>query len=299
MEHAGAIFYNAPALLLDESASQAQLLARASLIAHETAHMWFGDLVTMRWFDDVWMKEVFANFFAAKIVNPAFPELEPRSALPARALSRRLRGGPHGGHAPDPAAARQPGRSRFALRRHHLPEGADRDAAARAHAGRGRVPRRGARVPGARMRSRNASWTDLVALLDRRTPTDLAAWSRVWVEEPGRPIVDTALVLDGAGRIESAVAPPIRPGHEWIARGRRHSTCRWPPRPARRSASPSCWTGPRSTLARRQDSPRLAMCCRPAADWGMGSSGSTRRVVRRSSPTCTPCPMPWREARRS
>ena len=52
-----------------------RLLGRASLIAHETAHMWFGDLVTMRWFDDVWMKEVFANFFAAKIVNPSFPEV--------------------------------------------------------------------------------------------------------------------------------------------------------------------------------------------------------------------------------
>ena len=35
--------------------------------------MWFGDLVTMQWFNDVWMKEVFANHMAAKIVNPAFP----------------------------------------------------------------------------------------------------------------------------------------------------------------------------------------------------------------------------------
>ena len=35
--------------------------------------MWFGDLVTMRWFNDVWMKEVFANLMAEKIVNPAFP----------------------------------------------------------------------------------------------------------------------------------------------------------------------------------------------------------------------------------
>ena len=51
------------------------MLGRASLIAHETAHMWFGDLVTMRWFNDVWMKEVFANFMAAKIVNPAFPKV--------------------------------------------------------------------------------------------------------------------------------------------------------------------------------------------------------------------------------
>ena len=73
MEHAGKILYNASGLLLDESATQNQLLGRASTISHETAHMWFGDLVTMRWFNDVWMKEVFANFLAAKIVNPSFP----------------------------------------------------------------------------------------------------------------------------------------------------------------------------------------------------------------------------------
>src|SRR6185503_18218790 len=75
MEHPGAIFYSASGLLLDESATENQILNRASVIAHETSHMWFGDLVTMQWFNDVWMKEVFANFMAAKIVNPAFPKL--------------------------------------------------------------------------------------------------------------------------------------------------------------------------------------------------------------------------------
>ena len=75
MEHPGAIFYNASTLLLDESATQNQLLGRANTISHETSHMWFGDLVTMRWFNDVWMKEVMANFLAAKIVNPSFPEI--------------------------------------------------------------------------------------------------------------------------------------------------------------------------------------------------------------------------------
>src|SRR3989304_4799107 len=71
----GRLFYPGEGLLLDESATQNQILGRASVIAHETAHMWFGDLVTMRWFNDVWMKEVFANFMAAKIVNPSFPEI--------------------------------------------------------------------------------------------------------------------------------------------------------------------------------------------------------------------------------
>ena len=75
MEHPGAILYNAASLLLDESATENQMLGRATTIAHETAHMWFGDLVTMRWFNDVWMKEVFASFLAAKIVNPQYPKV--------------------------------------------------------------------------------------------------------------------------------------------------------------------------------------------------------------------------------
>ncbi|MBL7875813.1 MAG: peptidase M1, partial [Cyclobacteriaceae bacterium] len=76
MEHPGSIFYNESSLFLDENASVNRRMGRASLIAHETAHMWFGDLVTMDWFNDVWMKEVFANFMAAKIVQPSFPEID-------------------------------------------------------------------------------------------------------------------------------------------------------------------------------------------------------------------------------
>ncbi len=74
MEHVGAIQYRASSLFLDNGATRDQKLSRASLIAHETAHMWFGDLVTMRWFDDVWMKEVFANFMADKITQVSMPD---------------------------------------------------------------------------------------------------------------------------------------------------------------------------------------------------------------------------------
>jgi aminopeptidase N len=68
MEHVGAIQYRASSLFLDKNATQNRKLSRAKLIGHETSHMWFGDLVTMRWFNDVWMKEVFANFMADKIM---------------------------------------------------------------------------------------------------------------------------------------------------------------------------------------------------------------------------------------
>ena len=73
MEHVGAIQYRESTLFLDNAATNSEKLNRGKLIAHETAHMWFGDLVTMKWFNDVWMKEVFANFMADKIMNPAFP----------------------------------------------------------------------------------------------------------------------------------------------------------------------------------------------------------------------------------
>ena len=76
MEHPGSIFYKASSLFLEENATINQELGRARLIAHEVSHMWFGNLVTMEWFDDVWLKEVFANFFASKIVNPAYPEFD-------------------------------------------------------------------------------------------------------------------------------------------------------------------------------------------------------------------------------
>lgn len=69
MEHVGAIDYKASSLFLDAGATRDQENSRANVISHETSHMWFGDLVTMQWFNDVWMKEVFANFMADKITQ--------------------------------------------------------------------------------------------------------------------------------------------------------------------------------------------------------------------------------------
>ena len=186
MEHAGAILYNAPGLLLDESATQNQLLGRASVIAHETAHMWFGDLVTMRWFTDVWMKEVFANFMAAKIVNPSFPDVNHElrfllSHYPAAYEIDRTAGA---------NPIRQPlsnlneaGQLYGAIIYQKAPimmrqlemlvgETAFRD---------------GLRQYLKQHAFGNATWTDLIRILDAKTPQDLGAWSRAWVEERGRP----------------------------------------------------------------------------------------------------------------
>jgi len=67
MEHPGAIFYNEDRFIFRERPTLTQRLGRTATIYHEVAHQWFGDLVTMRWFDDLWLKEGFATYMAAKM----------------------------------------------------------------------------------------------------------------------------------------------------------------------------------------------------------------------------------------
>lgn len=199
MEHAGIIAYTDSSLLLDEAASKSEFLNRAHVIAHEVAHAWFGNLVTMAWFEDVWTKEVFANFVAAKIVTPSFPEMnhELRFFLdhyPGAYDEDRTRGA---------GAVRQPLanladagslytaiiylKAPIAMRQLEelLGETNFRDGVRdylRAHA------------------FGNATWTDLLKALAPRAPIDLARWSAVWIDAPGRPTVISQLI-EKNGRI--------------------------------------------------------------------------------------------------
>jgi aminopeptidase N len=199
MEHPGAVFYNAPRLLLDESATQNDRLERASVISHETSHMWFGDLVTMTWFTDVWMKEVFANFIAAKIVNPSFPEVnhdlrflhahypsayDVDRTAGTNAIRQRLDNLKDAGTLYGAIIYQK---APIVMRQLETLMGAD-------------ALRDGLREYLRANRFGNASWPDLIALLDARTPADLSTWSHTWIEERGRPIVGTELAVAN-GRI--------------------------------------------------------------------------------------------------
>jgi len=220
MEHPGAIFYDAPALLLDESATQNQLLKRATTISHETSHMWFGDLVTMRWFNDVWMKEVMAEFMAAKIVNPSFPDInhDLRFLLSYYPSAYRV----------DRTAGANPIRQRLA----------NLDEAGRLYGaiiydkapvvvrqlemilGEQRF-RDGMRDYLKRYSFANATWLDLVRLLGARTPENLAVWSHAWVDLRGRPELTTRLHFGPDDKISSfrlTQRDPLRRGVLWPQR---------------------------------------------------------------------------------
>src|SRR5438128_309338 len=75
MENAGAVFFRETLLLLDPAtASLTERKRAAEVIAHELAHMWYGDLVTMAWWDDLWLNEAFATWMAYRVVADWRPE---------------------------------------------------------------------------------------------------------------------------------------------------------------------------------------------------------------------------------
>ncbi|HEX8890525.1 MAG TPA: M1 family aminopeptidase, partial [Pyrinomonadaceae bacterium] len=76
MEHAGSTFLREDRVLFPSDPTANDYAARAELICHEAAHQWFGDLVTMRWFDDLWLKEGFATFMAYKAIEKILPQYQ-------------------------------------------------------------------------------------------------------------------------------------------------------------------------------------------------------------------------------
>jgi len=198
MEHIGNIFYNADQMFLDATATKKQKLRRASLIAHETAHMWFGNLVTMKWFNDVWLKEVFANFMAAKIVHPSFTDINHDLNFLVRhhpsAYSEDRTGGTY------PIQQKLDNlRNAGTLYGRIIYEKAP-IVMRQLEAMIGQTQMRdGLREYLNKYRYDNAGWDDLIEILDRESELDLRQWSNAWVKEAGTPELSSQ-IGDDQGR---------------------------------------------------------------------------------------------------
>ena len=216
MEHVGAIQYRANSLFLEDNATQNQKLGRAGLISHETSHMWFGDYVTMKWFDDVWLKEVFAGFMSDKIIRPSFPDINhelkfllghyPASyeidrSLGANPIGQKLdnmknAGTLYGGIIYNKAP--------IVMR--HLEELTGEDNL-----------QKGLQEYLKTYAYSDATWDQLIQILDKRIDLDLEKWSNIWVKEAGMPNIKTSIEVmdDQIKNIQLTQSDPFEQGRIW------------------------------------------------------------------------------------
>lgn len=214
MEHTGATLYNDAALFLGAHPTPDEVLSRAQVIAHETAHMWFGDLVTMEWFDDVWTKEVFANYFEARMTEPLFPQVNHRLERLRRVVVSAMSEDRTMGTTP----IKQPlGNLNDAglvysniiydkapVMLEKLVEIMGEDAF-----------REGVRDYLHRFSYGNATWEGLIDIFDSKCRADLRAFSNAWVHERGMPHI--SFLLDGQNLVVRQ-SDPLGRGLVWPQR---------------------------------------------------------------------------------
>jgi len=178
------------------------LAARAELICHEAAHQWFGDLVTMRWFDDLWLKEGFAEFMAHKTIEAVMPEYNAwkffyQRTKPLAYLTDATKGTtPIFQEIPNLSAAKSAygnivyRKAPSMLRQAEVFLEPDKFQSAvqtflKEHA------------------YSNAEWNDLVRAFERTSKQELDAWAASWVTKRGMPRVRVRMSEDERGRIRS------------------------------------------------------------------------------------------------
>lgn len=192
MEHTGATLYADRSMFLDEHPTLNEELNRSALIAHETAHMWFGDYVTMSWFDDVWTKEVFANYFSSQMVESLYPAVNHRlnfirDYIPASYSEDRTAGA---------TPIKQPldNLSNAGLVYSNIVYDKSPVMMEMLVQQMGEIPYRdGIREYLKTYAYGNATWEGLISILDEYTGKDLQSWSKIWVNEPGMPTLKAHL----------------------------------------------------------------------------------------------------------
>src|SRR5215813_5425056 len=204
MEHAGATFLREESILFRSAPTHSDRLSRDILLLHELTHQWFGDLVTMRWFDDLWLKEGFAQYMAYH----ALADLKPKENIwkrfyqaikPAAYAIDATKGTTpiyqDIGNLKDAKSAygaivysKAPG----VLKQLGFVLGDDKF-------------RDGLRIYLKEHAYANAEWNDLVKAFERVSGTPLQDWVKVWIRHRGMPQVDAEWSCSKANRVEHFV----------------------------------------------------------------------------------------------
>ncbi len=224
MENPGVVTFREDAYLYRSRVTQAAHETRAMVICHEMAHMWFGDLVTMRWWDDLWLNESFASWAGFGVAASAtrFTELWTDFALSQKAWA----------YVQDQLPSTHPVVSDIvdleAIFQNFdgitYAKGASVLKQLVAYVGHDAFLA-GVNRYFERHAWGNATLADLLAELETASGRDLAGWAHVWLQEPGVTTLAAQVELDGEGRYTSvriAQLPATRPvGVTQVLRGHR------------------------------------------------------------------------------
>ncbi|HEV2765209.1 MAG TPA: M1 family aminopeptidase, partial [Pyrinomonadaceae bacterium] len=200
MEHAGATFLREESVLFPSDPTAVDLWARADIMLHEAAHQWFGDLVTMRWFDDLWLKEGFATFMASKAIEKLMPQYDAWKVFYLRTKPLAYETDVTKGTTPiwqeiqNLSAAKSAygnivyRKAPSMLRQAEFYLGADKF-------------QRAVRLFLKEHAYSNAEWDDLVRAFERTSGQKLDAWAAAWVRRRGMPDVRVEWAADRQGRL--------------------------------------------------------------------------------------------------
>ena len=212
MEHPGAVFYNEESFIFRERPTVSQTLGRQATIFHEVAHQWFGDYMTMRWFDDLWLKEGFATFMAARMQASLDPSANAWKTFYLRNKPVAYATDATAGTTPiwqsllnlDQAKSnygpivynKAPGVLRqleFSVGEDAFQQGVRNFLKAHAYG--------------------NAGWRDLLKSVGDAAGRDLTSWGNAWILRPGMPIIEQLLdIRDGRIASLKLAQRPAQPG---------------------------------------------------------------------------------------
>ena len=222
MEHPGAVFYNEQSFIYRERPTTAQLLGRQATVFHEVAHQWFGDYVTMQWFDDLWLKEGFATYMAAKMQAAIAPEATPWKTFYLRNKPVAYGTDATAGTTPVWQALEnlEQAKSNYGPIVYNKAPGVLRQLD---HLVGDSAFQRGVRQFLREHPYGNATWRDLLGAVSRASGRDLTQFGKQWILRPGMPIISQQLRTSG-GRI-TRLALTQRPAQPRVS-----GTAPWPMR---------------------------------------------------------------------
>ncbi len=193
---------------------------RANVILHEMAHMWFGDLVTMRWWDDLWLKESFADFMGAFALVEATRYEEGWITFANRRKAWAYRADQLPSTHPVVADIRDLEDAKLNFDGITYSKGASVLKQLVAYVGRDAFLE-AARRYFARHAYGNTTLADLLSVLAETSGRDMAAWSRAWLETSGVNTLTPEVVCDAEGRITRLTVAQGGAGEQPVVRPHR------------------------------------------------------------------------------